>query len=268
MSNMRFKANTLLDVTNMQNMQNHMHNMHNIQSWLQYVGYAPPLFADVVLDHGIGVQHWIIHKFMKIKVQYPLSIHGIYQIYTASRNIHGVYVIYTYYIPRRGSRSSGFLPNSAWSCDIRISGCHTWYQSSFFGAVISELLWYRSIADIRYYDIGYYDIGISLISEVLWYRSFPDITVPLISEFASCDIRIYGYHSCELWYRSYSDFWVPNIVPDITVSELWYRDIYWCHSSWYQSYSDIRIPDIIPDVSLPQPVTGLAFQLILLVQYQ
>jgi hypothetical protein len=141
-----------------------------------------------------------------------------------------------------------------WCCDIGL-----------------ELLWYWSIPDIRYYDIGYYDIGVSLISEVLWYRSFPDITVPLpvtrISEFASCDIRIYGYHS-QLWYRSYSDFWVPDIKPDIPVSELWYRDIYWCHSSWYRSFSDIRIPDIILDVSLPLPFQGLAFQLIQLVQYQ
>ncbi len=31
-SNMQFKANTLLDVTNMQNMHKNMHNMHNMQS--------------------------------------------------------------------------------------------------------------------------------------------------------------------------------------------------------------------------------------------
>ncbi len=42
MSNMQFRANTLLDMTNMQNMQNNMQNMHNMQSWFQYVEYALP----------------------------------------------------------------------------------------------------------------------------------------------------------------------------------------------------------------------------------
>jgi hypothetical protein len=41
MSNMQFRANTLLDVTNMQSMQNNtsMHNMHVMQSLFQYVEY-------------------------------------------------------------------------------------------------------------------------------------------------------------------------------------------------------------------------------------
>ncbi len=42
MSHMQFRANTLLDVTNMQSMQNNVHNMHNMQSWFQYVEYAFP----------------------------------------------------------------------------------------------------------------------------------------------------------------------------------------------------------------------------------
>ncbi len=42
----------------------------------------------IVLSHGLGLQHWITHKFMKLKFQYTLYIHGIYQVYTASRNIH------------------------------------------------------------------------------------------------------------------------------------------------------------------------------------
>ncbi len=40
MSIMQFRANTLLDATNMQNVHNNMHNMHNMQSWFQYAEYA------------------------------------------------------------------------------------------------------------------------------------------------------------------------------------------------------------------------------------
>ena len=36
----------------------------------------------------------------------------------------------------------------------------------------------------------------------------------------------------------------------------------------YTDDLDTTVPDIIPDVSLPLPVPGLAFQLILRVQYQ
>jgi hypothetical protein len=213
-SNMRFKANSLLDVTNMQNMQNHMHNMHNMQSWFQYVGYALPLFADVVLDHGVGLQHWITHKFMKIKVQYPFSIHDLYQIYTASRNIHwclrDIYLLYT---------SSGF--QIIWI--LAKLSLELWYPYILMshpnrpdiGAHFLKL-WYRSCCDIGVFQISdtlisgtmileyhwywrYCDIGVYPTSEVLWYRGFSDITAPLISEFTSCDIRIYWYHSSELW---------------------------------------------------------------------
>jgi hypothetical protein len=41
---------------------------------------------------------------MKIKLQYPLYIPGIYQVYTSSRYINGMCMVYTYYIPCRGSR--------------------------------------------------------------------------------------------------------------------------------------------------------------------
>ncbi len=60
----------------------------------------------MILHHGIALQHWIAHKSMKIKIQYPVYIPGIYQVYTATRKIHGIYVVYTYYIPCRGSRWS------------------------------------------------------------------------------------------------------------------------------------------------------------------
>ncbi len=58
---------------------------------------------------------------MKLKFQYPLYVHGIYQVYSASRNIHGIYIVYTDYIPHRGSRwnlkypfRSGSLLASYW----------------------------------------------------------------------------------------------------------------------------------------------------------
>ncbi len=56
---------------------------------------------------------------MNIKIQYPVYIPGIYQVYTASRNIHSIYVVYTYYIPRRGSRwsSSRLLEVTIWNRD-------------------------------------------------------------------------------------------------------------------------------------------------------
>ncbi len=56
---------------------------------------------------------------MKIKIQYPVYISGIYQLYTASRIIHGIYVVYTYYIPRWGSRwsSSRLLEVTIWNRD-------------------------------------------------------------------------------------------------------------------------------------------------------
>jgi hypothetical protein len=40
---------------------------------------------------------------MNLKFQYPLYIHGIYQVYSASRNMHGIYMVYTDYIPHQGS---------------------------------------------------------------------------------------------------------------------------------------------------------------------
>jgi hypothetical protein len=53
MSNMQFRANTLLDATNMQNMHN---NMHNMESWFQYVEYAFPtlLMARLLPKHELA----------------------------------------------------------------------------------------------------------------------------------------------------------------------------------------------------------------------
>ncbi len=93
-------------------------------------------------------------------------------------------------------------------CDI---GVFPISDTMISGTMISEYHWY----------LRYCDIGVSLISHYIWYQSWPAV----ISGYT--DITAHRYHSCELWYRSYSDFWVPDIVPDITVLELWYRDIYW-----------------------------------------
>jgi hypothetical protein len=60
MSNMQFRANSLLDVTNMQNMQNNMHNMHNMQSWFQYVEYALLTLLMVHIGDDFQPSHQII----------------------------------------------------------------------------------------------------------------------------------------------------------------------------------------------------------------
>ncbi len=49
----------------------------------------------IVLNHGIGMPHWITHKYMKMEIWYPLYIRGIFQAYTAALHIHGVYMVYT-----------------------------------------------------------------------------------------------------------------------------------------------------------------------------
>ncbi len=86
-----------------------------------------------------------------------------------SKSNTSIWMLNTSILKLPESFASGFLPNSditARSYDIRKSWCHTRYRSAFFGAVISaaarELLWYRSIPDIRYFDIWYCDIGVSL----------------------------------------------------------------------------------------------------------
>ncbi len=66
-----------------------------IQFWLQHY---------FVLNHNIGMQHWITHKHMKWEFRYPLYIRGICHTYTAAVHIPGIYMVYTNYIPRRGSR--------------------------------------------------------------------------------------------------------------------------------------------------------------------
>jgi hypothetical protein len=57
MSNMQFRANTSLDVTNMENMQNNMRNMHNMQSWFQYVEYALPTLLMNMFNNHVSTQH-------------------------------------------------------------------------------------------------------------------------------------------------------------------------------------------------------------------
>ena len=57
-----------------------------IQFWLQHY---------IVLNHDIGMQHWITHKHMKWEFRYPLYIRGICHTYTAAVHIHGIYMVYT-----------------------------------------------------------------------------------------------------------------------------------------------------------------------------
>ena len=57
-----------------------------IHFWLQHY---------IVLDHVIGMQHWITHKQMKVEFWCPLYIRGICHTYTAAVHIHGIYMVYT-----------------------------------------------------------------------------------------------------------------------------------------------------------------------------
>ncbi len=53
----------------------------------------------IVLKCGMGMQHRITHKYMKIEIRYPspLYIRGIFQAYTAALHIHGIHGIYQLY---------------------------------------------------------------------------------------------------------------------------------------------------------------------------
>jgi hypothetical protein len=79
-----------------------------IHFWLQH---------HIVLNHVIGMPHWITHKHMKMEFRYPLYIRGVYTWYmpgihrhrTYTWNIHGIYRLHTL---SRFQMSTGFASES------------------------------------------------------------------------------------------------------------------------------------------------------------